>query len=435
VYAYVIAATAFTALLVGLVGGRGEFHSNLHGALHDGGGLLPSSGGRLRKSLLVAQLAISFVLLVAGGLFLRSLKQAERADFGFKPEGVLNLGMNVAHLGDSPSVGRAFFDEVERRIRSLSGVEQAAFAFSVPMGYVRASSRLAVEGRPASPGERIVAGKNIVGPGYFATMGIAIERGRTFTESDGEGSRAVAIINRRLADLLWPGQDPLGRRFSQTGPAGPWMEVVGITPTGRYRFLFEDPQPYFYVPVAQEYTAMRILHVRTTGPPEALAAGIERQINSIQPDLPVYDVETMKDALNGGYGLFLVRTGGLFAAILAFLGLSLAVIGLYGVVSQMAHERIPEYGIRIALGANRRDIAMTVIRDGAILLVWGTSIGVVGAFGLARFLSAFLFGLPPVDWATFVAGIICVAAVTLIAMSVPAHRATRVDPVIALRSE
>lgn len=435
VLTYGIAATVFTGLLVGLVGGSGERRRSLYGALRDGVAALPSSEGRLRKLLLVAQLAISFVLLVAGGLFLRSLKQAERVNLGFKSEGMLNLELNVAHLGYSPALGRTFFDEVEHRVRNLAGVEQTAFAFSVPMGYVRLSSRLAVEGRPVSPGERVIAGKNIVGPSYFATMGIKIERGRSFMPTDDERSPAVAIINRRLADMLWPGQDPLGRRFSQEGSDGPWMEVVGATPTGKYRFLFEDPQPYYYVPTTQEYMAMRVLHVRTTAPPEALAVAIEREIRQVQPDLPVYGVETMKDALNEGYGLFMVRTGALFAAILAFMGLSLAVVGLYGVVSQMANERTHEYGIRLALGANRKDIALTVIRSGTVLMLSGTSIGVVGAFGLTRFLSKFLFGLPLVDLVSFGIAFGCVAVVMLTAMSIPAHRATRLDPVVTLRSE
>jgi predicted permease len=436
VLAYALMATALTALLVGLVGGLGEPRQNLYGALHDLGAASPSSSAHaFRKSLLVAQLAISFVLLVAGGLFLRSLKQAEHANFGFEPKGVLNLQMNVAQLGYPPALGRAFFDEVERTIRNLAGVEQVAFAFSVPMGYVRLSSKLDVVGRPATPGERLIAGKNIVSPNYFATMGIPIERGRSFTKGDDEHSHAVAVVNRRLADLLWPGQDPLGRRFSQAGPDGPWLEVVGITRTGKYGFLFEDPQPYYYVPTAQEYTPMRVLHVRTAASPEALAPAIEREIRRIQPGLPVYDVQTMKDALDGGYGLFTVRTGALFAAILAFIGLSLAVIGLYGVVSYMANERTREFGIRIALGANRKAIAINVIRSGAILILSGTTIGLAGAWGLNLLLSRLLFRVPSLDFVSFGAAFVCAAVVTLVGMSIPAHRATRVDPVVALRSE
>jgi predicted permease len=435
VLAYGAAATAFTALMAGLAGGRGELRGNLHRALHEGGTLVASSGWRWRKALLVMQLAISLVLLIAGGMFLRSLRQAQRANFGFKPEGVLNLEMNVAHLGYSPSLGRAFFDEVERRVRNVQGVENTVFASSVPMGYVRTSGRLTAQGQSVNPAERVVAGKNIVGPDYFTTLSIPIERGRSFTNADDQRSHAVAIVNRRLADLLWPGQDPLGRRFSQAGPDGPWIEVVGVTPTGKYRFLFEDPQPHYYVPMAQEYTAMRVLQVRTAAPPQTLAAAIEREIHRIQPDLPLYDVETMEEALKGGYGLFMVRTGAFFAAVLAFMGLSLAVVGLYGVVSQIANERTHEYGIRIALGANKKDIALAVVRSGAVLLLCGTSIGVAVALGLTRFLSRFLFGLPVVDWASFAAGIVCVTVVTLVAMFVPARRATMVDPILALHSD
>jgi macrolide transport system ATP-binding/permease protein len=221
VLAYGAAATAFTALMAGLVGGRGEPRRNLHGALHEGGTAVASSGWRWRKALLVTQLAISLVLLIAGGMFLRSLRQAQRANFGFKPERVLNLEMNVAHLGYSPSLGRAFFDEVERRVRNVPGVEKLAFASSVPMGYVRSSGRLTAEGQSVSPAERVVAGKNIIGPDYFVTLGIPIEFGRSFTAADDERSRAVAVVNRGLADLLWPGKDPARAAFPSGGSRRP----------------------------------------------------------------------------------------------------------------------------------------------------------------------------------------------------------------------
>jgi hypothetical protein len=211
--------------------------------------------------------------------------------------------MDVAQLGYPESKGRVFFDEVQRRVARIGGVEDLAFAFSVPMGYLRSSSRLDVEGLPVAPGERAISGMNIVGPWYFATMGIPIERGRSFADADEERSRPVAIVNRRLAEMLWPGQDAIGRRFSQSGPDGPWLEVVGVTGTGKYRFLFEDPQPYFYVPLAQEYSALRVLHVRTTLSPEALAPAIEHEIHGLEPDLPLYDVQSLKKALDGGYGL------------------------------------------------------------------------------------------------------------------------------------
>jgi ABC-type antimicrobial peptide transport system permease subunit len=213
------------------------------------------------------------------------------------------------------------------------------------------------------------------------------------------------------------------------------QNVIGVTQTGKYRFLFENPQPYYYVPIAQEYAAMRVLHVRTAASPEVLAPAIEREIHRIQPELPVYDVQTMKNALEGGYGLFTVRTGALFAAILAFIALSLAVIGLYGVVSHMANQRTHEFAIRIAVGASRTAIAAAVIRSGVILILSGTTIGLAGAWGLTRFLSGLLFQVPPLDFMSFAAAFVCVAVVTVTAMSIPAHKATRVDPIAALRSE
>lgn len=436
VLAYGLALTAATALLVGLIAALRESHQNVDGELHNyGQGSSSITGHGVRKALLVAQIATAFVLLVAGGLFLRSLTRAGQANFGFTPEGVLNIQMDVAQVGYAPLRSRAFFDEVQRRVRSLGGVEDAAFAFSVPMGYVRLSSRLDVEDHPVSPGERTISGKNIVGPHYFASMRIPIESGRSFTDADDERSRPVAIVNRHLADLLWPGQDAIGRRISQAGPDGPWLEVVGVTPTGRYRFLFEDPQPYFYVPIGQEYSTLRVLHVRTTVSPEALAPTIEREIHRLEPDLPLYDVQTMKKALGGGYGLFAVRTGALFAAILAFLALSLAVIGLYGMVSYMTSERTREIGIRMALGANRKTIAILVIREGVRLTIGGTAIGLICGCGLAPVLSRFLFGVAPIDPVSFALASTCVLTVTLAAMYLPARRATRVDPVVALRSE
>lgn len=437
VLAYAVALTTATALLVGLIAARRASHTTVDEALRDHGqGSTSVTGGHcVRKALVIAQIAVSFVLLVAGGLFMRSLAKAERANFGFRPEGVLNLQMDVAQLGYPESKGRAFFDEVQRRLARTGGVEDLAFAFSVPMGYVRLSSRLDVEGRPVAPGERTISGKNIVGPHYFATMGIPIERGRSFTDADDERSRPVAIVNRRLAEMVWPGQDAIGRRFSEAGPDGPWLEVVGVTGTGKYRFLFEDPQPYLYVPLAQEYSALRVLHVRTTLSPEALAPAIEHEIHGLEPDLPLYDVQSMKKALDGGYGLFAVRTGALFAVILALLGLSLAVVGLYGMVSYMTSERTHEIGVRIALGANPKHIATMVIGEGARLTVAGTVIGLIGAFVLARVLARLLFGVAPTDPVSFALASVCVLIVTLVATYVPAHRATKVDPVVALRSE
>jgi predicted lysophospholipase L1 biosynthesis ABC-type transport system permease subunit len=266
-------------------------------------------------------------------------------------------------------------------------------------------------------------------------MRIPIEAGRAFTDADGARSRLVAIVNRRLAEMLWPGENPIGRRFSQAGRDGPWMEVVGVTPTGRYRSLFEDPQPYFYVPVAQEYSAVRVLHVRTNLPPEALAAPVERVIHNLEPALPLYDLQSMNSALNSGYGLFIVRTGAWFAAVLGLIGMSLALIGLYGIVAHITSQRTHEIGVRIALGANSREVAALVIGNGVKLALAGLAVGLIGAGLLARMLSGLLFGLQPMDPASFTGAAALVLMVTGLATYLPARHATRVDPMIALHAE
>jgi predicted permease len=300
---------------------------------------------------------------------------------------------------------------------------------------VRLASRIDAEDRPMEPAQRPVSGWNIVSPDYFGTMGVAIERGRAFSASDDARSRPVAVVNRRLAEMLWPGRDPIGRHFSHTGPRGPWLEVVGVTGAGKYWSLFEQPRPFFYIPLAQSYSSIRVLHVLTTLSPNTLAPLVERVIGRLDPDLPLYNVQSMKQALDGGYGLFAVRTGAIFAAILAGLGLSLALLGLYGVISCLTAERTREIGIRMALGAHPKDIAALIIQEAAALTLAGALIGLFAAFAFARAMGGLLFGVAPLDPSSFALSSLCVLIVTLLSACLPARRATRVDPVVALRSE
>ena len=437
VLAYATAATLVTGLFVGLMpavrGSRADLTEVLKQGVHAG----PSGAGRvrLRRTLVVVQIAACFLLLAAAGLFARSLTQSNRVDLGFRPDGVLNVHMDAGPLGYTESQGRALFDDIERRVRGIPGVEDVSFAFTIPMGYVSVLHTLHVEGGTTTVDQRPTAGVNVVSPQYFATMGIPIVGGRSFTAGDTGQSPPVAIVNQRLADLLWPGRDPIGRRFSAVGSQGRWMEVVGMTATGKCRFLFEGPQAYYYAPIAQHYTPLRVLQIRTSLPAETLAGTIEQIVHEREPRLLLYDVQSMRRALGGGYGFFLVRTGAISAASFGILGLALACVGLYGVVSYMASQRAHEIGVRLALGATSRDVLRLVLGDGLGLITLGLAVGLVTAVGCSGFLDRFLFGVSARDPLTYAGVAPMLAAVTLSACVIPAWRAARADPMMALRQE
>jgi len=395
---------------------------------------LPPDRARLRRVLVAGEIAICFVLLSVAGLFVRSLAFAARVDPGFEADRVLNVQMDVGQLGYDEPRGRAFFDEIERRVAVLPGVIDISFAFTVPMGYISVGDMLAAEGRSSRPGDRVFARKNMVGRGYFDTMGIPIVRGRPFGDGDTRASRPVAVVNERLAGILWPNQDAIGRRFSASDD-GPFIEVVGVTPTGKYRSLFEDPLPYFYVPIAQDYVGLRVLHVRVSGQPLALQSAVEAVVHEREPDLPLYDAQSMREALGGGYGLFLVRVGAIGAALLALVALSLAVVGIFGVVSYLVAERTHEIGVRRALGATSVDILRLLMRESVVLVAFGVSIGLVLAVMSTRMLGAFLVGIRASDPLAFAAVAPIVAGVALAASAIPAWRATAVDPAVTLRAE
>lgn len=436
VLAYAVAVVLVTGLLVGLVPAMRVSGADLDQTLRQSGHGAPSRHGhRVRVFLVIAQIAVRFVLLAAAGLLVRSLFEAKRADLGFRPEGILNIHMDVGQLGYSEPRGRAFFEEVERRVRTTPGVEDTSFAFTIPMGYIRVSGAVEAEGQPVERQKRLSAGKNIVSSNYFQTMGIRIVRGRSFSDADTQQSRPVALVNQHLANMLWPRQDPIGQRFRSAGQEGSWVEVVGVTNTGKYRFLFEDPQPYFYVPIVQEYTALRALQIRTSMRPELLAPVVERTIRTLEPNLPLYDVQTMTQALGSGLGFFPVRVGAVSAASLGLLALALSSIGLYGVVSYLTSQRTHEIGVRMAVGADRHDILRLVLLDSFKLVLVGVVAGLLVTLACSRVVSSFLFGVSPRDPLTLVGLAPILGGVALIACAIPARRAARVDPTVALRSE
>lgn len=434
---YSAALVLLTGVIAGLVPALRVSRMALVKTLREGGSNSHTDrhGHRLRSVLLAGQVAVTFVLLLAAALFVRSLVRAQHVDVGFQTSHLLNVSMDLAQLGYTERQGRDLLDEIRRRVLAVPGVEDASFAFLVPMGYVNSSHAIYLEGGSPPAGGRLIAGNNAVDSHYFATMGIPIVHGRGFTGADDADGRRVAIVNEELAGELWPGIDPLGRRFSYMGPDGPWVEVVGVTNTGKYHSLFEQPSPHFYLPSAQYYTALRVLHVRASMAPETLAPAIERIIQEREPDLVLFDVQSMEQALGGGFGLFLVRVAAVCGTVFGTLGLVLALVGMYGIVSYTTGQLTHDFGIRIALGAPSGQVLKLALRQGMAPVIAGIVIGSLGAVAATRSMSGLLFDVKPSDPLTFVSVGLALLVVAFGASYIPARRATKIDPTAALRHE
>jgi putative ABC transport system permease protein len=438
VFAYAMGVAILTGGIVGVAPALRASRSNLGETLRDGSRSVTSGARRLRlrSVLVVSQVAVSLVLMVSAGLFVRSLSAARQMDLGFRADHVLDLNMDPAQIGYDETRGRAFYAEVSRRVRALPGVESASFAYSMPMGYYNQGEAVEAEGQNLAPGDQgLSAGNNSVDAAYFDTLKIPILRGRAVTETDDAKATRVAVINEALAQKLWPGKDPLGKRFRTRSKPDMWIEVVGLTRTGKYGFLLEDPRPYYYLPLEQNYTSLRVLHVRTSMPPHALASAVRNVIGQVDTSLPVYDVISLEESLEGGNGFFIPRMGAAFAGALGLLGLALALIGVYGVVSYSASQRTQEFGIRLALGAQRRDISGLVLGRGLAMTACGVGLGLVAALGLGRLLQSLLYGVSAMDPTTYAGAALALGAAALLASYLPARRATRVDPIVALRHE
>jgi predicted permease len=438
VFGYVAGVALVAGILAGLAPAWRVRRPNLNATLREGGRGMIGDAGRhwLRNSLVTAQVAGSLVVLVAAGLFVRSLSRAESIDLGFEAHNLLNVGINPGLQGYKQPQAEAFFRELLRRAKSLPGVASASLAYSVPMSYYATGGLVypegqALEGKSQAPG----AGYNSVSPDYFTNLRIPILKGRAFSDADTATSEHVAIVNEVMAKRLWPNLDPLGRRFSFTGATGPFVTVVGEVKTVKTSSITDEPGRYFYVPMAQVYKDAYVLQVRTTVPPETLIPIIEAQVRELDPNLPLFDVMTMERSLNGANGFFLFKVGAGLAGILGGLGLLLAVVGVYGVVSYSASRRTHEIGVRMALGAHPWSIFRMILRQAIVLVGSGVGIGLLAALGVTRLLSSLLIGVSSYDPVTFVGVAALLVVIALVACYVPAHRATRVDPSIALRYE
>jgi predicted permease len=438
VFAYGMAAALVSASVIAIWPAMRASRANAIEALHDGS--RGDSGGparhRLRSLLAGGQIAGSLVLLVVAALFVRDLRDATRLDLGFTPDNLLNLRMDPEWAGyDAPRTA-TFYRQLEEKVRALPGVRSATLAYSAPLGYYWDSAIVEPIGGPANPDEQpAMVPINYVGPEYFDTMEIEIVRGRPFEKADAERGSSIAIVNETMAARFWPNQNPIGGRFRMRAPDWLTVEVVGVASNGKYINLFESPQPYIYLLLDQYPKSMRVLHVRSSLPPEVLSPRVQETIASLGPDVPVADVRTMRGSLEGFGGFMILRIGARQAGAIGGLGLLLAVIGVYGVASYATAQRTREIGIRMALGAGARDILQLVLRQGTLSIACGVVAGLLGALAMAAVLTRVL-GMQDAADSRVLAGVAGVlGAIALAACYLPARRALLVTPAAALREE
>jgi predicted permease len=441
VFGYVAGVASLSGILAGLAPALRTSRASLNQTLRETGrGLIGEGGGRhmLRNALVVAQVAGSIIVLVAAGLFARSLGHAESVDLGYDPHNVLNVGINPELQNYDRVRSEAFLRELLARAKALPGVESASFAYSVPLSYYSVGGPIHVEGEALNKDHRAPGSQyDMVSPEYFSTMRISLVSGRAFTEADTATSQPVAIVNQTLARRLWPDKDPIGRKFSYEGSATPGtaVTVVGVAHNAKTSDISDDPRNFFYVPLTQNYNATHVLQLRSTLPPDTLVRSIEAQIHELDPGMPVYDVMTMDKSLMGANGFFLYKMGAAFAGTLGALGLLLAVVGVYGVVSQNATSRTHEIGVRMALGARPGSVFTLVLRQAAILVGAGVGVGLLAALGVTKFLSSLLVNVSSYDPFTFTVVAVLLIAAAFLACYIPARRAMQVDPMEALRYE
>jgi predicted permease len=391
----------------------------------------------LGKGLVIFQVALSLLLLVASGLFFRTLRNLKTQDIGLDRQHVLLVWAAPMQTGRSGPAVAALYQKVQEKISALPGVVSASPSNAGVLtggGGGAPSERLSVEGQSPKPGLSGGLAGAAVGPGFFNTLGMKLVAGRDFTEQDTESSPHVAIIYETLARFEFGEQDPIGKRFVRQGEPGYW-EIVGVVKDTKDRSLRQKDLGVTYVPYRQQISRLAILclAVRTTGDPAGVAASVRQELRDIDPDLPVLNITTVEEQLNGI--LIQERLMTTLAGFFAVLSALLACLGLYGVISYTVARRTSEIGIRIALGAQISDIAKLVLKSGMTLVLAGVAIGLAGALALTRLVASLLYGVTPVDALTLVTVSVGLGAVALVACYIPARRATKVDPLVALRYE
>ena len=396
---------------------------------------LGASGGlgksRLVSGFVIAQVALSLLLLSCGGLFVRSLRNAQKLNPGFDPSNVLLASLDMSPMGYSDAAGFELQRQLISRVRQLPGVQAATLADFSPLSFTLHSDTILPEGYVPHLHETVEADRGDTGPGYLAVMRTPLLAGRDFNEQDTPTSQPVIIVNQALVDRYWPGQNAIGKRIQM---GNKWNTIVGVVANGKYRRLTTESAPLVLRPLAQHYADDDlILHVRAIGDPQTLVASVQQVVHDLNPNLPLFNVTTLEN--NVQMGSSFQRMAVTFAGSFGLLAVFLASIGLYGIVAYTTRQRTREIGIRIALGAGKINIFRHVLLQGLWLTAVGTAVGVVLSIFLTRFVRNLLFGVGSADIPTFAIVVILLCAVALIACYLPARRAASIDPMQALRTE
>ena len=429
---FTVVVSMLTVLLFGIIPALRASKLDLVPILKDSTTTTPvyRRGPSLHSLLVVTQVTLSLVLLAGAGLFLRSLWKLQAIDKGFKGDNVLAMSLNMELQGYDRVRGASFYPAVLENLSSLPGVQSVSLASALPV--TAGGSRVQLSANETRPAVNEEISMDIVSisPRFFETTGLPLLRGRDFRRIDNEKSTQVMIVNETMAKKFWPDSDPVGRTFNDGQTT---FEVIGVARDTKYRNLREAPRMTFYQPLAQSYRPSMNLLVRTAGEPSQIMPSVRARLKTIEPALTVFNIRTLFEHVGGS--LYVERMESLLLTVFGALALTLTAIGIYGVVTYSVAQRTREVGIRMALGAQKKDVLKMVLAQGVALVAWGAVIGLIACYWLSRLVSSQLYGVSAYDPATLISVVVVLIVVALLATYIPARRATKVDPLVALRYE
>ncbi|HSE38677.1 MAG TPA: FtsX-like permease family protein, partial [Blastocatellia bacterium] len=439
---FTLALSVITGIVFGLAPALQSLNVDINEALKQGGGRTSLSAGhrRLQNAMIIGEVALAMVLLVGAGLLIKTFSRLTDQYSGLRAGSVLALRTQLPGSRYAQPARRfAFYKQVLERVTALPGVISAAYTTSVPLDWKGGTNGISIEGRPVERGAIYDANHRQISVDYFSTIGIPLVKGRFFNDADTEQSIPVAIINKTMANEFWPGEDSVGKRFKPSSPDSPdpWIEIVGVVAELKQMGPEKPAKPEMYFPYQQvadqPWYAPRDLVIRTSVPPTGITSAVIKNVHELDPDQPVSNIRTMEEVLGKEFGQR--QTGTTLLVAFAALAMLLSAIGLYGVLSYFVTQRLPEFGLRMAIGAQSRDILLLVLKRGMGLAAIGLSIGLAASLALTRLMQSLLFEVSASDPTVFALIAALLLAVAFAACVIPARRATKVDPMIALRCE